>query len=145
METIEKTQLLGKHKALMNQHGLLPRLTKPLTLYEIRTGTKEVIPQRETQASPSLVKEGTTKMPTSITKKQDISRQASDWTLQADMNNKMQFPEIVQTSLIPDIVIQSTATQRLVTIQMTVSWKVRCLSTYTIKKAKYTYIPTLYN
>ena len=84
-------------------------------------------------------------MPTSITKKQDISRQASDWTLQADMDNKMQFPEIVQTSLRPDIVIQSTATQRLVTIQMTVPWKERCLSAYTIKKAKYTYIPTLYN
>ena len=129
----------------MNQHGLLTRLTKPLTLYEIRTGTQEVIPQRETQASPSLVKEGTTKMPTSITKKQDISRQASDWTLQADMDNKMQFPEIVETSLRPDIVIQSTATQRLVTIQMAVPWKERCLSAYTIKKAKYTYIPTLYN
>ena len=40
METIEKTQLLGKHKALMNQHGLLPRLTLPWILYETRTGKK---------------------------------------------------------------------------------------------------------
>ena len=36
MKTTDKTQLLGKHNAWMYQHGLLPRLIWPLTLYEIQ-------------------------------------------------------------------------------------------------------------
>ena len=55
-----------------------------------------------------FVQEGTTNMQTSDAKKQDILQQASDWTLQADLDKKLQFPDIVQTSLRPDIVILST-------------------------------------
>jgi len=49
----------------------------------------------------------------------DILQQASDWTLQADLDKKLQFPNIVQTSLRPDIVIQSTATKCLVIVELT--------------------------
>ena len=52
-----------------------------------------------------FVKEGTTNMPTSNAKKQCILQQASDWTLQANLDKKLQFPDIVQTSLRPDNVI----------------------------------------
>ena len=48
-----------------------------------------------------LVKEGTTKMPTSNIKKQSILLQASDCTLQADLVKKLQLPDIVHTSLNP--------------------------------------------
>jgi len=58
-----------------------------------------------------FVKEGTANMPTS---------NASDWTLQADLGKKLQFPDIVKTSLRPDIVIQSTAKKRLVIVELTV-------------------------
>ena len=52
-------------------------------------------------------------MPTSIIKKQGILQQANDWTLQADLDKKLQSQDIVQTSLKPDIVIQSAATSSL--------------------------------
>jgi len=62
-----------------------------------------------------FVKEGTTKMPTSSTKKQGIIQQANDWVLQADLHRKLQFPDIVQTSLRPDIVMQSNTINRRLT------------------------------
>ena len=43
MQTIDKTQLPCKYKAWMYQHGLLPRLIWPLTLYEILTTAVEVL------------------------------------------------------------------------------------------------------
>ena len=52
-------------------------------------------------------------MPTSIIKKQGILQQANDWKLQADLDKKLQSQDIVQTSLKPDIVIQSAATSSL--------------------------------
>jgi len=67
-----------------------------------------------------FVKEGTANMPTSNAKKHGILQQASDWTLQADLGKKLQFPDIVKTSLRPDIVIKSTATKRLVIVELTV-------------------------
>ena len=80
-------------------------------------------------------------MPTSNAKKQGILQQ--DWTLQADLDKKLQFPDIVQTSLRPDIVIQSTATKRIVIVELTVHWEERCQSAYELKKAKYTDLQTL--
>ena len=74
------------------------------------------------------VKDGSTNMPTSNAKKQDILQQASEWTIQTDLNRKLQFPDIVQTSLRPDIVIQSAATKRLVIVELTVPWELRCQS-----------------
>ena len=52
-------------------------------------------------------------MPNSIIKKQGILQQANDWKLQADLDKKLQSQDIVQTSLKPDIVIQSAATSSL--------------------------------
>jgi len=43
MQTIDKTLLPGKYNAWMYQHGLLPRLIWPLTLYEIPTTAVEVL------------------------------------------------------------------------------------------------------
>ena len=39
-------------------------------------------------------------------------------TLQADLDKKLWFQDIVQTSLRSDIVIQTTATKRLVIVEM---------------------------
>ena len=83
-------------------------------------------------------------MPTSNAKKQGILQQASDWTLQADLDKKLQFPDIVLTSLRPDIVVQSTATQCLFIVELTVPWEERCQSPYELKKAKYNDLHTLF-
>ena len=90
-----------------------------------------------------FVNEGSKQMPTSTTKRQGILQQANDWTLQADLDKKLQFTEIVQTSLRPDIVIQSPATKRLIMVELTVPWGKRCQSAYEMKKAKYTELHTL--
>ena len=82
-------------------------------------------------------------MPTTNAKKQCILQQASDWTLQADLDKKLQFTHIVLTSLRPDIVTQSTATKRLVIVELTVPWEERCQSAYELKNAKYTDLQTL--
>ena len=60
-----------------------------------------------------------------------------------DLDKKLQFPDNVQTSLRPDIVIQSTATKRLVIVELTLPWEERCQSAYELKKAKYTDLQTL--
>ena len=83
-------------------------------------------------------------MPTTNAKKQCILQQASDWTLQADLDKKLQFTHIVLTSLRPDIVTQSTATKRLVIVELTVPWEERCQSAYELKKAKYNDLHTLF-
>ena len=81
-----------------------------------------------------FVKEGTTNIQTSNTKKQGIPQQASDWTVQANLDKTLPFPDIVQTSLRPDIVIQSTATKRLEIVELTVHWEERCQSACELKK-----------
>ena len=58
------------------------------------------------------------------------------------LGTHMQFPDIVQTSLRPDIVIQSTDTKCLVIVELTVLWEERCQSAYELKKAKYTDLHT---
>ena len=76
----------------------------------IRTGTKEKHHTGNTGITfIQFVKEGTMTMPISNTTKQGIIQQATDWTLKADLDKKLQFP--IQTSIRPDIVIQSTATK----------------------------------
>ena len=67
----------------------------------------------------------------------------SDWTLQADLDKKLQIPDIVQTSLRPDIVIQSIATKRHVIVELTVPWEERCQRAYELKKSKYIDLQTL--
>ena len=43
LNMIDKTGLPGKYKAWMYQHGVLPRVTWPLTLYEFAVTTVETL------------------------------------------------------------------------------------------------------
>ena len=63
---------------------------------------------------------------------------ASDWELKADLDKKLVFPPIVQTSLRPDIVLHSPAMKRLVMIELTVPWETRCQTAHELKMNKYT-------
>ncbi|XP_060076611.1 uncharacterized protein LOC132556244 [Ylistrum balloti] len=46
LRRIDKSGLPGKFKSCMYQHGLLPRLTWPLTLYEVTTTTVEILERK---------------------------------------------------------------------------------------------------
>ena len=77
----------------------------------------------KTQSSPPsiLSKKAHQILTNSNTKKQDILHQASDVTLQANQDKKLQFTVIV---------IQSTATKRHISVELSVPWEERCQSTY---------------
>ena len=46
LKAIDKTELPGKHKVWLYQHGLLPRLVWPLTVYDITTTAVEALEKR---------------------------------------------------------------------------------------------------
>ena len=58
--------------------------------------------------------------------------------MQVDLDSKLVFPSIVQTTLRPDIVLWSNPGKRLIVIELTVPWETRCEEAYGMKKPKYT-------
>ena len=61
----------------------------------------------------------------------------NDWELTADIGKQLQFPEVVHTTLRPDIVLSSKKTKKIVIIELTVPWEERCSQANERKKAKY--------
>ncbi|XP_052223860.1 uncharacterized protein LOC127839510 [Dreissena polymorpha] len=61
-----------------------------------------------------------------------------DWKMEIDLGSRFVFPNVVQTTLRPDIVLRSETGKKLVTIELTVPWEARCEEAYERKKAKFT-------
>ena len=63
---------------------------------------------------------------------------ARDWKLQADLSNRLVFPnEIVATRLRPDILIYSQEKRLIVILELTVPWEERMDEAQERKKEKY--------
>ena len=60
------------------------------------------------------------------------------WEMTVDLKKKLVFPDVVQTTLRPDIVIWSDIDKRLVMVELTVPWETRCEEAYERKLSKYT-------
>ena len=60
------------------------------------------------------------------------------WNMEVDLGKRLVFPDVVQTTLRPDIVLWSKAGKKLIVIELTVPWETRCEEAYERKKAKYT-------
>jgi len=58
--------------------------------------------------------------------------------MEVDLGRRLVFPNIVQTTLRPDIVLWSKKGKKLIVIKLTVPWETRCEEAYERKKAKYT-------
>ena len=58
--------------------------------------------------------------------------------MEVDLGRRLVFPDIVQTTLRPDIVLWSKAGKKLIVIELTVLWETRREEAYERKKAKYT-------
>ncbi|VDI43607.1 switch-associated protein 70 [Mytilus galloprovincialis] len=71
-----------------------------------------------------------------------ILDKGSDWNMRADIGKKLVFPECVQTTLRPDIVVWSQPSKMIVAIELTVPWEERCEEAYQRKKEKYTELMT---
>ena len=46
--------------------------------------------------------------------------------MEVDLGKRLVFPDIVQTTLRPDIVLWSRTGKKLIAIELTVPWKTRC-------------------
>jgi len=57
--------------------------------------------------------------------------------MSVDLKQKLVFPNIIQTTFRPDIVIWSDKDKCLVMVELIVPWESRCEETYERKKAKY--------
>ena len=62
------------------------------------------------------------------------------WNMEVDLGKRasLVFPDVVQTTLSPDIVLWSKTRKKLIVIELTVPWETRCEVAYERKKAKYT-------
>jgi len=92
------------------------------------------------QKSPMFmpfVKEGQTPSRKTKNSHLGILGGASDWEMRVDLGKKLVFPEIVETTLRPDVVLWSSSRKKLVIVELTVPWKTRCLSAHERKREKY--------
>jgi hypothetical protein len=60
------------------------------------------------------------------------------WNMEVDLGKRLVFPDIVQTTLRPDIVMWSKTGKKLIVVELTVPWETRCEEAYERKKGKYT-------
>ena len=60
------------------------------------------------------------------------------WNMEVDLEKRLVFPDVVQTTLRPDIVLWSKTGKKLIVIELTVPWETRCEEAYERKKANYT-------
>ena len=66
-----------------------------------------------------------------------ILEEGEQWEMLVDLKKKLVFPNIVQTTLRPDIVIWSENNKRLAMIELTAPWESRCEEAFERKTAKY--------
>ena len=83
-----------------------------------------------------FVKEGQ-KAPKQSQPTNSILDESDKWEMSVDLKQKLVFPNIIQTTLRPDIVIWSDKDKCLVMVELTVPWESRCEEAYERKKAKY--------
>ncbi len=70
----------------------------------------------------AFVKSGTTQKTQKPTKA-SILDGSRDWKMEVDLGRRLVFPNVVQTTLRPDIVLWSETGKKLVTIELTVPWE----------------------
>ncbi|XP_033750531.1 uncharacterized protein LOC117334822 [Pecten maximus] len=84
-----------------------------------------------------FVKEGQSVPVQGTNKKSGLLEMADDWTMEVDLHGRSSFPNIVQTSLRPDIVLWSRGEKKLLLVELTVPWEERCVQANERKRAKY--------
>ena len=82
----------------------------------------------------AFVKSGETKNTQKPTKA-SILDGSRDWKMEVDLGRRLVFPNVIQTTQRPDIVLWSETGKKLVTIELTVPWEARCEEAYEQKKA----------
>ncbi|CAC5381746.1 unnamed protein product [Mytilus coruscus] len=84
-----------------------------------------------------FVREGDTGHAT-MSQQHFILDKGSEWNMRADIGKKLVFPECVQTTLRPDIVVWSQSSKMIVAIELTVPWEERDVKRHTSGRRKST-------
>ena len=100
--------------------------------------------ERKKKRSPSkqknyirFVKPGE-KIPTEKFERRSILERSQSWDMKVDLGRKLVFPDIVHTTLRPDIVIWSASARTIIIIELTVPWEENCEDANERKTSKYT-------
>ncbi len=92
-------------------------------------------PLRKT-TSVQFVREGE-KPPTTVTARTTLLQKAQSWEMKVDLGGRLQFPQIVQTTLRPDVVLWSEEAKKIILIELTVPWEEGCEEAFERKSANY--------
>lgn len=92
-------------------------------------------PLRKT-TSIQFVREGK-KPPTTATTRTSLLQKAQAWEMKVDLGGRLKFPQVVQTTLRPDVVLWSEDAKKIILIELTVPWEEGCEQASERKRAKY--------
>src|SRR4029434_2946241 len=82
-------------------------------------------PQSRPTPSIQFIREGEKPSSSKKTKK-GLLQTAPSWEMRVDLGRKLHFPQVVQTSLRPDMVIWSEEAKKIILIELTVPWEEGC-------------------
>src|SRR4029434_1405953 len=96
-------------------------------------------PQSRPTPSIQFIREGEKPSSSKKTKK-GLLQTAPSWEMRVDLGRKLHFPQVVQTSLRPDMVIWSEEAKKIILIELTVPWEEGCVEAYERKATKYQHL-----
>lgn len=76
--------------------------------------------------SIAFFKQGDTGKSTQKPRQASILDGTSDWSMAVDLGKRLVFPDVVQTTLRPDVVLWSKTGRKLIAIKLTVPWETNC-------------------
>lgn len=93
-------------------------------------------PQPRSTPSIQFIREG--EKPSSFKKtKKSLLQTAPAWEMRVDLGRRLHFPQVVQTSLRPDMVLWSEEAKKIILIELTVPWEDGCSEAHERKATKY--------
>ncbi|XP_060072881.1 uncharacterized protein LOC132552703 [Ylistrum balloti] len=84
-----------------------------------------------------FVRAGEKGPPTTTAYHVNVLTQAPSWEMRVDLNKRLVLPDLVQTTLRPDIVIWSQQRQKVILVELTVPWEEGCDEAHEKKAGKY--------
>lgn len=93
-------------------------------------------PQPRSTPSIQFIREG--KKPSFSKKtKKSLLQSAPAWEMRVDLGRRLHFPQVVKTSLRPDLVIWSEEAKKIILIELIVPWEDGCSEAHERKATKY--------
>lgn len=82
--------------------------------------------KRDVRKYINVVKEGDPTIIKKPSEQKSILDSATSWEMQADLGRRLLFPDVLNTTLRPDIVCLSHEGKQIMMVELTVQWEERC-------------------